>query len=116
MGHPYGNVGGKGDHPGQEYQDFGICDCACCQGGDGVDDSKEPVPSHEHQGVDGDVGGDIDDELDSPTPEETKGPVHKDIVTGSKGDTHKDKEEVSNGQVQDQQVGGVLHLRVGIHL
>ena len=116
MSHPDGNVGGDGYYPGQEYQDFGIWDCAYCQRGDGEDNSKEPVPGHEHQGVDGDIGGDVDDELDSPAPEESKGPVHEDIVTGSEGDTHKDEEEISNSQVEDEQVGGVLHLRVGIHL
>ena len=75
-----------------------------------------PVPRHEDQGVDGDIGGDVDDVLDSPAPEDTKGPVHEDIVTGSEGDAHKDEKEISNGQVQNEQVGAVLHLGVGIHL
>ena len=58
----------------------------------------------------------MDDVLDCLAPEETKGPVHEDIVTGSEGDAHQDKEEVCHRQVQDQQVGGVLHLGVGINL
>ena len=116
MSHPYWNIGGNGDHPSQGDQDFGIRDCACGQGGDGEDYCKEPVTRHEHQGVDGDIGADIDDELDSPAPEETKGPVHKDIVACGEGDAHKDEEEISNSQVQDEQVGGVLHLGVEGHL
>ena len=45
-----------------------------------------PVPGHEDEGVDGDVGGDVDDVLDGPAPGEAEGPVH-DVVTGSGGDT-----------------------------
>ena len=75
-----------------------------------------PVSSHEDQGVDGDVGGDIDDVLDSPADGQTKGPVHEDIVAGGGGDTHQDEQEVSHRQVQDQQVGGVLHLGIAPHL
>ena len=93
MSHPDWDIGGNGDHP-----------------------CEEPVTRHEHQGVDGDIGADIDDELGCPAPEETKGPVHEDIVTGGERDTHKDEEEISNSQVQDEQVGGVLHLGVGVHL
>ena len=48
--------------------------------------SDPPVPSHEDEGVDGDVGGDVDDVLDGPAPGEAEGPVH-DVVTGSGGDT-----------------------------
>ena len=75
-----------------------------------------PVSSHEDQGVDGDVGGDIDDVLDSPAPGQTKGPVHEDIVACCGWDTDQDEQEVRHGQVQDQQVGGVLHLGIAPHL
>ena len=75
-----------------------------------------PVNCHQDQGVDGDIGGDVDDVLDSAAPEETKWPVHENIVTGSEGDAHKYEQKVCDHQVQDQQVGCVLHLRVGIHL
>ena len=40
-----------------------------------------PVPGHEDEGVDGDVGGDVDDVLDGPAPGEAEGPVHEDVVT-----------------------------------
>ena len=88
MSHPDGNVGGDGYYPGQEYQDFGIWDCACCQRGDGEDNSKEPVPGHEHQGVDGDVSAHVDDVLDTPAPKQAKGPVQQHIVAGGRDDTH----------------------------
>ena len=41
-----------------------------------------PVPGHEDEGVDGDVGGDVDDVLDGPAPGEAEGPEHEDVVTG----------------------------------
>ena len=75
-----------------------------------------PVSSHKDQGVDGDISSDIDDVLDSPAPGQSKGPVHEDIVTGGGGDTDQDEQQVSHGQVQDQQVGRVLHLRIEINL
>ena len=101
MSHPDWNIGGNGDHPSEGDQDFCIRDGASGQRGDGEDDCKEPVTRHEHQGVDGDIGADIDDELGCPAPEETKGPVHEDIVTGGERDTHKDEEEIGNSQVED---------------
>ena len=78
--------------------------------------SDPPVPSHEDEGVDGDIGGDIDDVLDSAAPGETEGPVHEDVVTGGGGDADQEEQQVSHGQVQDQQVGRVLHLGVAVNL
>ena len=78
--------------------------------------SDPPVPSHEDEGVDGDIGGDIDDVLDSAAPGEAEGPVHQDVVTGGGGDADQEEQQVSHGQVQDQQVGRVLHLGVAVNL
>ena len=75
-----------------------------------------PIRCHEDQGIDGDIGGDIDDVLHSATPGEAEGPVHEDVVTGGGGDTHQQEQQVSHRQVQDQQVGRVLHLRVAVNL
>ena len=47
-----------------------------------------PVPGHEDQGKDGDVGRDVDDVLDSPAPGQAEGPKHEDVVTGSGRDTN----------------------------
>ena len=78
--------------------------------------STAPVSCHEDQGVDGDVGGDIDDVLHSAAPGEAEGPVHEDVVTGGGGHTHQQEQQVSHRQVQDQEVGRVLHLRVAVNL
>ena len=43
----------------------------------------QPVSSHQYEGVDGDVGRDVDDVLDCPAPGQTEGPEHEDVVTGS---------------------------------
>ena len=116
MCHPDGDVGGDGDHPGEGDQDLGVGDGADGEGGDGEDDSKESVSSHEYEGVDGDIGAHVDDVLDAPAPEEAEGPVHEDVVTGGERDAHEDEEQIRNCQVEDEQVGGVLHLGVEINL
>ena len=46
-----------------------------------------PVCSHEYEGVDGDVGRDVNDVLDCPAPGQTEGPEHQDVVTGRGRDT-----------------------------
>ena len=48
----------------------------------------QPVCRHEYEGVDGDVGRDVDDVLDCPAPGQTKGPEHQDVVTGRGRDTN----------------------------
>ena len=47
-----------------------------------------PVTSHQDEGVDGDVGRDVDDVLHCPAPGQSEGPELEDVVTGSGGDTH----------------------------
>ena len=42
--------------------------------------------------------------------------LHENVVAGGEGDTDEDEEEVGDGEVQDQQVRCVLHLRVRHHL
>ena len=42
--------------------------------------------------------------------------LHENVVACSEGDADEDEEEVGDGEVQDQQVGRVLHLRVRHHL
>ena len=51
-----------------------------------------------------------------PAPGEAEGPVHQDVVTGCGGHTDQQEQQVSNRQVQDQQVGRVLHLGVAVNL
>ena len=75
-----------------------------------------PVSCHEYQGVYGHIGSDIDDVLDSSAPGQTKRPEHEDVVTGRGGDADQDEQQIRHRQVQDQQIGGVSHLRVAIHL
>ena len=75
-----------------------------------------PISSHQDQGVDGYVGGDVDDVLDCSAHGETKWPVHENIVTGGGGDTDQDEEEICHGQVENQKISRVLHLRITIHL
>ena len=75
-----------------------------------------PISSHQDQGVDGDVGGDVDDVLDCSAHGETKWPVHENIVTGGGGDTDQDEEEICHRQVENQKISRVLHLRITIHL
>ena len=75
-----------------------------------------PVPGHEDQGKNRDVGRDVDDVLDCPAPGQSEGPEHQDVVAGCGRHTDQYEEEVSHGQVQYQQVCGVLHLRVSVHL
>ena len=75
-----------------------------------------PVPGHEDQGKDGDVGRDVDDVLDCPAPGQTEGPEHDDVVTRRGRDTDQYEEEISHSKVQDQQVCGVLHLGVSVDL
>ena len=75
-----------------------------------------PVPRHQYQGEDGDVGRDVDDVLDCPAPGQTEGPEHDDVVTRRGRDTDQYEEEISHGKVQDQQVCGVLHLGVSVDL
>ena len=47
-----------------------------------VESADPPVCSHEYEGVDGDVSRDVDDILNCPTPGQTEGPEHQDVVTG----------------------------------
>ena len=47
-----------------------------------------PVPCHEDEGVDGDVGSDVYDVLDCPAPGQAEGPEHQDVVTGRGRDTN----------------------------
>ena len=91
-----------------------------------------PVPGHEDQGKDGDVGRDVDDVLDCPAPGQPEGPEHEDVVTGRGRDTdlrqsklvflcplllsYQYKEKICHGQVQYKKVGRVLHLRVLVDL
>ena len=75
-----------------------------------------PISCHEYQGVYGHIGRDIDDVLDSSAPGQTKRPEHEDVVTGRGGDADQDEQQIRHRQVQDQQIGGVSHLRVAIHL
>ena len=75
-----------------------------------------PVTSHQHQSVDGDIGCDINDVLDSATPKDAEWPVHEDIVTGSKRNTDENEQEIGNSEVENQQVCCVLHLGVCIDL
>ena len=93
---------------------------------------KLPVPRHQYQGEDGDVGRDVDDVLDRPAPGQTEGPEHEDVVTGRGRDTdlrrsklvflcplllsYQYKEKICHRQVQDKEVGRVLHLRVLLDL
>ena len=53
----------------------------------GTIEPESPVSSHEDEGVDGDVGGDVDDVLDCPAPGQTEGPEHQDVVTRRGRDT-----------------------------
>ena len=76
-----------GGHPGRRYGDLGICDGPVTQRGHGEHHRHEPVSSHEDEGVDGDVGGDVDDVLDCPAPGQTEGPEHQDVVTRCGRDT-----------------------------
>ena len=78
--------------------------------------NSAPVCRHEDQGVDGDVGCDIDDVLHSAATGEAKWPVHQDVVTGGGGDTDQQEQHVSHCQVQDQQVGRVPNPRVAVNL
>ena len=78
--------------------------------------NSAPVCRHEDQGVDGDVGCDIDDVLHSAAPGETKWPVHQDVVTGGGGDTDQQEQHVSHRQVQNQQVSRVPNPRVPVNL
>ena len=52
----------------------------------------------------------------APAPRQPERPVHEDVVAGGGGDADQQEEEVRHGQVQDQQVGRVLHLGVAAHL
>ena len=52
-----------------------------------ISPTDRPVSGHEDQGVDGDVGRDVDDVLDCPAPGQTEGPKHEYVVTGSGRDT-----------------------------
>ena len=51
-----------------------------------------------------------------PAPGEAEGPVHEDVVTGGGGHADQEEQEVGHRQVQDQQVGRVLHLGVPVNL
>ena len=42
--------------------------------------------------------------------------LHENVVACSEGNTDEDKEKIGNGEIQDQQVCCVLHLRVRHHL
>ena len=53
---------------------------------------------------------------DAPAPRQPERPVHEDVVAGGGGDADQQEEEVRHRQVQDQQVGRVLHLGVAAHL
>ena len=52
----------------------------------------------------------------SPTPEQPEGPVAQHVVDAGAGDADGQEQEVGDGQVEDQQVGGVSHLVVLDHL
>ena len=42
--------------------------------------------------------------------------LHENVVACGEGDANEDEEEVGDGEVQDQQVGRVLHLGVAVNL
>ena len=42
--------------------------------------------------------------------------LHENVVACSEGNADEDKEKIGNGEIQDQQVRCVLHLRVRHHL
>ena len=116
MRHPDRNVGCEDHGPEDEDGGLGEGDCSVGEAGHREHHRQEPVCRHHDQGVDGDVGGDVDDVLDCATPCETKWPVHENIVTGGGGDTDQDEEEIRHRQVENQKVSRVLHLRITIHL
>ena len=75
-----------------------------------------PVSSHQHKGVNRNISCDIDDVLNSAAPENTERPVHEDVVAGGERNTDEDEQKISNCEVENQQVGRVLHLRCGVNL
>ena len=87
MGEQDGDVGDEGEQPGESYQPPHIPYSPGGQGRHRVDHGQVPVPSHQYEGVDGDVGRDVDDVLDRPAPGQTEGPEHQDVVTGCGRDT-----------------------------
>ena len=114
--HPDRNVRGEDHGPEDEDGGLGEGDCSVGEAGHREHHRQEPVCRHHDQGVDGDVGGDVDDVLNSATPGQTKGPVHENIVTGGGGDTDQDEEDICHRQVENQKISRVLHLRITIHL
>ena len=72
-----------------------------------------PVCGHKDEGVDADSGRGEDQELVDLAPGLTERPGWGEIVVRcSEGDAEHDEEDVSNCQVQDQKVCGVLHVLV----
>ena len=113
---PDGSVGDDNDEPGEENEKLGVGNGPYGKRWDGKDDSEKSVTGHENKSVDRHIGTDIDDVLNSATPETTKRPVHENIVAGGERYTDKNEEEIGDSKIEDQQVCCVLHLRVGVNL
>ena len=134
MGHPQRNIRKDNHNPGEQNETLNIGDSPGGQWPDRIHNCQEPgyrdryistalmliwwspVPCHQYQGVYWHIGRHIDDVLDSPAPGQTKRPEHEDVVTGGGRDTHQDEQQVCHRQVQNQQVGCVLHLGIAVHL
>jgi hypothetical protein len=75
----------------------------------------ESIQRHKNKRIDTGIRRNYDQILYNLAPDVSEGPEGKDVVGGSKGDAEDDEEEVSDSQVDDEQVGGAPHLLVGSH-
>ena len=81
--------------------------------GRAVNDGHVPNGGYEYQGVDGDVGRDVDEVVHQLAGNVAEGPARGGEVVSGRGGNHEDEGQVGQGEVQQQDVGDRPHRLVG---
>ena len=108
-----GNRREEDDHPGDQDGGDGVPLGPDRHRSDGVHDGEETVQRHQDEGVDARVSRHEDEVLDHLAPDVAEGPERQDVIGGRERDAEHDEEEVGDGEVDDEEVGGRPHLLVG---
>ena len=105
----------ENDDPGNSYGHQSILFRTNGNGGDGIDDGQESIEWHENQSIDTGIGRDNNQVLNHLTPSDPEGPVGEDVVCSRERDTEYNEEEIRNGQIDNEEIGGIPHLLVRGH-
>ena len=74
---------------------------------------QKSIQGHEHQCVNTGVGGDHNEVLYNLAPDISERPEGQDIISGGKGHTEYDEQQIGDSEIDDEEVGSTAHLLIG---